>query len=68
MQVQVCIKGYRTYTIGIWELGVDQARKKGFTPGEIEMRPEDETLTKTMDPTNPEDVKTVNDRYMIWAK
>ena len=68
MQVQACIKGYRTYTIGIWELGIDQARKKGFTPEDITMRPEDETLTKTMDPTKPEDVKTVNDRYMIWAK
>ena len=61
-KVQDCIKSYRTYTIGVWKLGVNGAVKKGFKPMNIEFG------SQTMDTTKSEDVKRVEDNYMKWAK
>ena len=61
-KVQTIIKIYREYTISVWKLGIDNAVKKQITPASIVMG------SQKMEPNNPEDVKRVEDNYMLWAK
>jgi hypothetical protein len=57
-KVQTVLKGYRLYTIAVWKLGIQGAIKQGFGPINI----------MDLNPSSPEDIKKVENQYMVWAK